>query len=417
LSSQIGPQTRIPGLVALAERRGLALAIAVGLFAAIFCLRFLVGTAGDAVSFLYVIPIVIAAIATGTRGGLIAGAIAFLLSCSWVIAEGISVGPLGYMVRIGVFLLIGGLVGRFASSLRRLEAESARYFDISRDLVCIAGFDGYFKRVNPSFERLLGYREEELLDHPFLAFIHPDDRERTMKEAAAIPEGSGTVQFQNRYLDKAGGLHWLEWNSVGLPEEELIYAVARDVTDRKLLEQELERLSQRDPLTGLFNRRRFEHELRRQLSHAKRHGRPGALLVIDIDRFKEINDSLGHAAGDQALCEVGQALSDTLRTSDVLARNSDAVVARLGGDEFVVLLPEVDEAGAQAVAERLARTVGSSSLSVEGQQVTLRISVGVALYDESGKPEEKELLAAADRAMYEVKASGGSGARLTTSHG
>jgi PAS domain S-box-containing protein len=417
-----------PSVAALVKRPRLAIAIAAALFGAILLLRFAAGTAGDAVSFLYLIPIVVVAVAVGERGALVAATLAFLLASGWALLEGVEVTLLGYVVRAGVFFLIGDLVGRFATSLRALEAESARHFDLSLDMICIAGFDGYFKRVNPAFERILGYEEADLLGRPFLDFVHPDDRKRTEEEAAAISEGAGTVQFRNRYFDKDGEIHWIEWASQPLPEEEMIYAVARDVTDRKRLEQELQRLSHHDSLTGLFNRRRFEEELRRQLAYTRRYGSGGALLVIDVDRFKEINDSLGHVAGDRALCQVAALLRDNLRGSDVVARNAgqgsasecgtpvatdpEAVLARLGGDEFVVLLPEADEADAQATAERLAATVRDSTLTIEGQAVKLGISIGVALFDEYGRPGEQDLLAAADRAMYSVKARGGGSAAL-----
>jgi PAS domain S-box-containing protein len=411
-----------PSVAALVKRPRLAVAIAAGLFGAILLLRFAAGTAGDAVSFLYLIPIVVVAVAVGERGALVAAMFAFVLASGWALIEGVDVTLLGYVVRAGVFLLIGDLVSRFATSLRALEAESARHFDLSLDMICIAGFDGYFKRVNPAFERILGYEEADLLGRPFLDFVHPDDRKSTEEEAAAISEGSGTAQFRNRYFDKHGEIHWIEWASQPLPEEEMIYAVARDVTDRKLLEQELQRLSHHDSLTGLFNRRRFEEELRRQLAYTRRYGSGGALLVIDVDRFKEINDSLGHAAGDRALCQVAALLRDNLRGSDVVARDAgqpaattcgtpvapdpEAVVARLGGDEFVVLLPEADEEDAQATAERLAQAVRDATLTIDGHALKLEISVGVALFDEYGRPGEQDLLAAADRAMYQAKAAG-----------
>jgi PAS domain S-box-containing protein len=419
-----------PSVAALVKRPRRALAIAAALFGAILLLRFAAGTAGDAVSFLYLIPIVVVAVAVGERGALAAATLAFALASGWALLEGVDVTLLGYVVRAGVFFLIGDLVGRFATSLRALEAESARHFDLSLDMICIAGFDGYFKRVNPAFERILGYKEADLLGRPFLDFVHPDDRKSTDEEAAAISEGVGTVQFRNRYFDKDGEVHWIEWASQPLPEESMIYAVARDVTDRKMLEQELQRLSHHDSLTGLFNRRRFEEELRRQLAYTRRYGSGGALLVIDIDRFKEINDSLGHAGGDRALCQVAALLRNNLRASDVVARNPrrpttsdsrpaapdpEAVLARLGGDEFVVLLPEAEEEDARATAERLAATVRDSTLNVDGQAVKLEISVGVALFDECGRPGEIDLLAAADRAMYLVKADGGSGAGVAAS--
>lgn len=408
-------------ITALIERRDVAVAIAILLFAAIFAARVTFATLADAVSFLYVVPVVLVATSLGMRGGLVAGAVAFALSAVGGLIADTPATALGYANRALVYGFVGGLTGRFATDLRALEAESARHFDLSLDMICIAGFDGRFKRVNPAFERCLGYRPDELAGRPFLEFVHPEDREMTEQEAAAIPDGNGTVQFRNRYLDKTGEVHWLEWMSAPLPGEGLIYAVARDVTDRVALEGELERLSQHDSLTGLFNRRRFEEELRRQLAYTRRYGRGGALLAIDVDRFKQINDTLGHAVGDRALCEVARLLRDNVRGSDVIARGAKAppvsgsaeangsadlgaVVARLGGDEFVVLLPEADEQGAQAAAERLAAAVRDSTLSVDGHAVRLEISIGVAVFDEQGRPGEIELMAAADRAMYLVKA-------------
>lgn len=401
----------------LTERRW-ATIIAATLFVAIFVAREAVGTLGDAISFLYVIPVVLVATARGTRAGMLAGAVAFVLSSVGTLMMDLPVTPLGYVNRAVVYLFVGGLTGRFATTLRGLEAESARHFNLSLDMISIVGFDGCFKRVNPAFERTLGYRPEELVGRPFLDFVHLDDREKTEREAASLSDGAKTVQFQNRYLAKDGGVHWLEWASIPLLEEGLIYGVARDITDRKALERELERLSQRDPLTGLFNRRRFEEELRRQLAYTRRYGKGGALLMIDLDRFKRINDELGHAAGDEALCEVARVVRENLRVGDTLARDDgDATVARYGGDEFVALLPEADEAGAAAAAERLVTVLRESPLTIDGRDVELGISVGVALFDEYGRPGEKELLAAADRAMYVAKAGGGGGANLAARPG
>jgi diguanylate cyclase len=401
------------------ERRWLAVVIAAFLFVAIFIARATVGSLGDAISFLFVIPVVLVATSFGTRAGLLAGGVAFALSSLGTLIEGLPITALGYVNRAVVYLFIGGLTGRFATTLRTLEAESARHFDLSLDMISTAGFDGCFKSVNPAFERVLGYRPEELVGRPFLDFVHPDDREKTEREAASLSDGITTVQFQNRYFAKDGEVLWLEWTSIPLPDEGLIYGVARDVTERKALEQELERLSQRDPLTGLFNRRRFEEALRHQLAYTRRYGKGGALLMIDLDRFKQINDLLGHAVGDQALRHVAAVLSDNLRASDTLARDTEpsTVVARLGGDEFVALLPEADEAGAAAAAERLSEALRAAPLEVGGRDVELQVSIGVAIFDEHGLPEEEELLAAADRAMYLAKAGGGGGAKLAASSG
>jgi diguanylate cyclase (GGDEF)-like protein/PAS domain S-box-containing protein len=395
----------------LAERPRVSLAIAAALFPAIFALRLIAPETGDAVTFLYVVPVVLVAVAYGGSWGLAAAAVAFSLSTVWVLIESIPVSALGYAVRALAFGTVGFLVGRFSTQLRRLEAESARHFALSLDMICIAGLNGYFKAVNPAFERTLGYSQEELLGRPFVDFIHPDDRERTESEAAAIPDGDGTVHFQNRWFDKQGELHWLEWSSAMFADEGLIYAVARDVTDRKELEQELERLSQHDPLTGVYNRRRFDEELSAGLDDARRHERGGALLLIDLDRFKKINDELGHAAGDFALCEVARVLAENTRGSDAVGRDADGIVARVGGDEFAVLLAEVGPVEAAAIGERLVAVLDATDLRVEGNPVPLAISVGVAPFNGRQDVDAKELLALADQAMYVVKAGGGGGAR------
>ncbi len=121
----------------------------------------------------------------------------------------------------------------------RPDGDIARFFELSLDLFCIAGFDGRFLRVNSSFSRLLGYSDHELLTRPYLDFVHPDDRAATVNEVARLPEGLETVQFRNRYRDIGGNYRWFEWMARPVPEEGLIYAVARDVTDRLQMERQL----------------------------------------------------------------------------------------------------------------------------------------------------------------------------------
>jgi diguanylate cyclase (GGDEF)-like protein/PAS domain S-box-containing protein len=394
-------------------RRREAIAAAAALFVAIFVVRTTVGTIADAFSFLYVIPVVLVAILLGMRAGLVAGAVAFGLSTASALIADQPTSAFGYVNRAAVFLFIGALVGRFAEDLRALETESNRFLELSRDMICVAGFDGYFKRVNPAFERTLGYSRRELLGRPFVEFVHPDDRDDTDVEASEISAaGRATVQFQNRYLDKDGAVHWIEWTSVGVPDEERIFAVARDVTERKLLEQQLELRSRTDPLTGMLNRRSFDESLESQLAHARRYKRGGALLIIDLDRFKQINDEFGHAFGDEALRTVSRVLAENLRETDTVGRDEGGLVARLGGDEFALLLPETDAAGAEVVGERLVAALAAEPLVLGDREVRLGISVGAAVFDWRDGQSAEELMAAADRAMYVVKAAGGGGASI-----
>ncbi len=135
---------------------------------------------------------------------------------------------------------IGSQIGQFTVRLRA-EQELATLFEQSPDLLCIAGTDGYFRRVNPAWQRTLGYTPAELLGRPYVEFVHPDDRERTGSEAGRIATGSGAEQFENRYRCKDGSYRWLSWKSAPLPEEGLIYALARDVTEERRAAEELRR--------------------------------------------------------------------------------------------------------------------------------------------------------------------------------
>ncbi len=133
---------------------------------------------------------------------------------------------------------VGNQIGMFIDR-RRAQDELDRFFTLSLDMLCVAGFDGYFKRVNPAWKRTLGYSESELLGSPFMGFVHPDDRRATALEAKKLTEGKEVVHFENRYVHKDGTLRWLLWTSVPFPELQVIYAAARDITDRKAAEETL----------------------------------------------------------------------------------------------------------------------------------------------------------------------------------
>ena len=142
-----------------------------------------------------------------------------------------------------VLAALAGALGVNAARRAKAQADLDRIFRLSSDLIAVANFDGRFTRVNPAAERILGYSEEELLERPYLAFVHPSDRERTAAEAAAIAEGKTTPSFENRYVRKDGSERVLEWTATPVVAERAMYAVARDVTERRRAETELERLA------------------------------------------------------------------------------------------------------------------------------------------------------------------------------
>jgi diguanylate cyclase (GGDEF)-like protein len=176
-------------------------------------------------------------------------------------------------------------------------------------------------------------------------------------------------------------------------------AQVQDITDRKRYEQQLHYLADHDALTGIYNRRRFEEELDRAVAHARRFCETAAVLVIDLDNFKYVNDTYGHAVGDELLGKVAGALKDRLRTTDVLAR--------LGGDEFAAILPRVCADAARSAAEHLLSAVRAEGHVLTGERkVRATCSIGINSIDPTTRLTAEELLVEADLAMFEAKEAG-----------
>ena len=157
--------------------------------------------------------------------------------------------------------LVAFLVGRAIMRRRRAEREVERIFDLSVDLLCVAGLDGYFKRVNPAFQQTLGYPAQELTSRPLLEFVHPDDRDRTAAAIDELAHGQEVFQFENRYLCRDGSVRWLQWSVRPDPDRSLVYAAARDVTDQKRLNDELKASRARVLAAADETRRRIERDL------------------------------------------------------------------------------------------------------------------------------------------------------------
>jgi diguanylate cyclase (GGDEF)-like protein/PAS domain S-box-containing protein len=268
-----------------------------------------------------------------------------------------------------------------------------RLFEVSGDLLATLSPDGYLGLLNPAWEHLLGWTREELRLRPLERFVHPEDLERTREQLR--PAGGNGRRFNDfavRLRHKDGSWRSVLWS--GHYEHGTWYVTARDITDR----QQLERQALHDPLTRLPNRVLLMDRARQALARLHRGRSPVALLFIDLDRFKAVNDTLGHAAGDELLVLVARRLVEVLRDSDT--------VARLGGDEFVILAEDLDgDAEAVAVGERVLHAL-EESFKVGAAEVSMRASVGVAVaHDPSANAEE--LLREADMAMYRAKGAGG----------
>jgi diguanylate cyclase (GGDEF)-like protein/PAS domain S-box-containing protein len=268
-----------------------------------------------------------------------------------------------------------------------------RLFEMTSDLLAAISLDGRFTLLNPAWEDALGWSVEELMSKPMHEGVHQDDLEQTLALTLAGRNRSAQlVNFTNRYRHKDGSWRWLLWSA--RCDGEVWYAAAKDVTDRMWLERQ----ALHDPLTKLPNRLLLMDRAHQALARLHRSKGPIALLFIDLDGLKAINDNLGHAVGDHLLVSVAERLAGTLRDSDT--------VARLGGDEFVILAEDLEsDSEALAVAERVVGAL-EEPFEVGSIEVAMFASVGVSI-SRDAEADPEDLLREADVAMYRAKRAGG----------
>jgi len=267
----------------------------------------------------------------------------------------------------------------------------------------IATPEGRLLQVNDSLCEITGYTRDELLSMNVATITHPED----LGERAPLDEQLVAGEIDNyirdgRLLRANGEAVWVSRHvrmlrdEDGSPLQTLTHFV--DITERRTMERELRHMADHDPLTGLLNRRGLEAELERHVAHVNRYGDRGALLVLDLDHFKAVNDTLGHEAGDRLIVSVATLLSGRLRSSDA--------VARLGGDEFAILLPDANAEVAQHVAEQIVADIHSNALIEQGQSTRhVTASVGVTMFTQ-GQVNAESVLVDADLAMYDAKEAG-----------
>ena len=268
----------------------------------------------------------------------------------------------------------------------------------SPDLTVALDADGAIIEVSPASDTMLGRPAAWMSGKSLAALVHPEDR-AGLEELRSRPAEPGKRLYQDIRLSHLHG-HWVptEVTSLDLPDRargEWTISI-RDVSDRKAHEEHLVRQALYDPLTGLANRALFREHVEKALARLRRTpARPHAVLFVDLDGFKTVNDSLGHAAGDEVLAEVGIRLGRWMRPGDT--------VARLGGDEFGVLLENTSRSEVGVLAKRILEVL-LPPIIVLGKEVVLTGSIGVAL-SEPGQDSDT-LLRNADTAMYTAKASG-----------
>jgi diguanylate cyclase (GGDEF)-like protein/PAS domain S-box-containing protein len=286
------------------------------------------------------------------------------------------------------------------STLKESEERYRMLVENQADLVIKLAMDCTLLFASPSFCKLFDKTEQELLGSPLLPLILTADQLSTDNGIERLI--STETSYYREYLSPtAEGNRWIGWTlrctlaANGQPEA--IVGMGRDITDRKAAEQTIQQLAYHDPITGLPNRTLLYDRLQLAINRAERDSHGVAVLFLDLDRFKAINDSLGHSVGDQLLKLVAHRLQDCVRSSDT--------VARLGGDEFVVLIAalENDHAIGMVVMKILEQL--SEPYKIEGHDVYTTASIGIALYPRDGHGAE-DLLKNADMAMYQAKEAG-----------
>ncbi len=286
----------------------------------------------------------------------------------------------------------------------QLVHESRHQLDVAFTTAPIgmAFFDteGRYIRVNPALCELLGRSEADLLGRRDSQLTHPEDRQSDIDAAWRILRGElDTWQTEKRFVRPDGAIVWAIANMTFLRDGEgrplSWLGQFQDITGRKALEAQLRTLADEDPLTGVANRRGLDRALSEALALALRHGHDGALVYIDLDGFKAVNDTHGHEAGDALLREAAAAMRARCRATDT--------VARVGGDEFAVLLPICTAEGAEQAAAALREALAGVRLERGRSTVRLGATVGITSFGPRAGLTPDAVLAAADRAMYAAR--------------
>lgn len=277
------------------------------------------------------------------------------------------------------------------------------FFNQHTNLNLISKFDGTIIRVNEGWTHSLGYRKQDLEGTKFLDLIHPDDRTKTLDEMGNLAKGITTFQFENRYRNINGDYRLLTWSAVASIEEELIYAVATDSTEKKVAQEKIHQLAYYDELTGLPNKALLIETLQQHISSNNELTPFGAIFVIDIDRFQKINDVRGYEYGDEVLKELTRRLSTSLNENCLLVRASD--------DLFFALTPIEFKTHGEATrycvsASEIMLSLSSSPMVIFDEEVRFTLSVGAAVYPEHNDSVET-ILRHAEAVLHHSKNSGG----------
>ncbi|HWT93696.1 MAG TPA: PAS domain S-box protein, partial [Solirubrobacteraceae bacterium] len=306
---------------------------------------------------------------------------------------------------VGVINVSRNVTAERNAEKARIQAvqQFEQAFDAAPIGMCLVDRGGRFLRVNEAMAHITGHRREQLEGVPVIDLTGSDDESAEMRAFRALLAGErSSLELEKRYLNAHGLPIWISISATLMRDADgqPLHALAQvqDVTERRRHEDGLRHLANHDPLTGLLNRRGLEAALDDHVAQVRRYGPQGALMVVDLDGFKSVNDRLGHQAGDELIIATAKALRERVRDTDV--------VARLGGDEFAVLIPREGREGAEVLAASLVASIREAAAGI-GHLVPgdVTASVGVAVFDDARRTAE-QVLVCADLAMYDAKGAG-----------
>ena len=305
--------------------------------------------------------------------------------------------------------LINDITTRKAMENRLREAES-RYRELvetAHDMIWTMNTGGRFTYLNRACQSIYGYTQAEMLLHHLYEYRSPDHPPVDMEAIAKLCQGEDTVQFETVHIDSENKPHFLSFSARSHKDASgnvvRISGTARDITEQKAFQNQLSYHAEHDPLTGLFNRHYFQEELERTVARVSRNCSDCALFYVDLDQFKYINDTLGHAAGDRLLVDIAALLSSHVRDGDLLAR--------FGGDEFTLLLYNINKQDVLRAADNFRALCDDYRYTDDDNTFNITCSIGVAMIDDSVTTAE-EVLSHADLACNRAKQHGRNRATL-----
>jgi diguanylate cyclase (GGDEF)-like protein/PAS domain S-box-containing protein len=292
-------------------------------------------------------------------------------------------------------------IDRDITERKKTEEElnlRANLLDSANDSIMVNDYDGKILYANETAYKSRGYTKEEFMKLNIREILTPEGAAGFAGRMARI-KITGDLKYEVGHVRKNGTVLPVEGHArkIVSGDREIVLSVLRDITERKQIEDKLIQVATHDPLTGLPNRALMEDRFTVALASARRKGTKMAIAMLDLDHFKTINDSMGHAAGDQILKTAGSRLTDILRHSDT--------VARIGGDEFIMLFTDIDRVEEGIVIAKRILSSFQKPITIDGKNLNISISIGIAIYPEQGT-DAITLMKKADAALYYVKEHG-----------